>query len=293
MAIDETASIQSEDNPMTESTVLLDVSDCIATVTLNRPDRLNAVTARLETELFDALQQADQDDNVRVIILTGAGRGFCAGADLELLGNVQQIDWETADTAKLKEKFVPSRPKEGVPAGFQKTYSYFPALDKPVIGAINGPAVGLGFVLSLFCDIRVSSDTAKYGTAFAQRGLIAEHGISWMLPRLVGISNAFDLLYTARIIDAEEALRMGLVSRVVPEGDLLPQVREYASLLVNTTSPRSQRVMKRQVYAALFQDLGEAIDVANEEMLKSFTCADFAEGLAHFMEKRPAKFTGK
>lgn len=278
---------------MSEPTVLYDVTDRIATITMNRPDRLNAVTSQLETELFEAFERAEQDDEVRVIILTGAERGFCAGADLELLDQVQRIDFAGSDLDELKEQFVPTHPKEGVADGFQKTYSYFPAIDKPVIGAINGPAVGLGFVFTLFCDVRIASETAKFGTAFAQRGLIAEHGISWMLPRLVGISNAFDLLYTARIIDAKEAQRMGLVSHVVASDELMQTVRDYASVLVNTTSPRSQKIMKRQIYAALEQTLGEAIDTANEEMLKSFTCEDFAEGLAHFVEKRPAQFTGR
>lgn len=278
---------------MSEPTVLYGVTDRIATITMNRPDRLNAVTSQLETELFEAFERAEQDDEVRVIILTGAERGFCAGADLELLDQVQRIDFAGSDLDELKEQFVPTHPKEGVADGFQKTYSYFPAIDKPVIGAINGPAVGLGFVFTLFCDVRIASETAKFGTAFAQRGLIAEHGISWMLPRLVGISNAFDLLYTARIIDAKEAQRMGLVSHVVASDELMQTVRDYASVLVNTTSPRSQKIMKRQIYAALEQTLGEAIDTANEEMLKSFTCEDFAEGLAHFVEKRPAQFTGR
>ncbi len=278
---------------MSDPTVLYDVADRIATITMNRPERLNAMTSQLEAELFEAFQQAERDEDIRVIILTGAGRGFCAGADLELLDQVRQIDIKTANREDLKRKFVPPHPREGVPDGFQKTYSYFPAIDKPVIGAINGAAVGLGFVFTLFCDVRIAADTAKFGTAFAQRGLIAEHGISWMLPRIVGISNAFDLLYTARIIDAQEAQRIGLVSHVVPADKLLDTVREYASVLVNTTSPRSQRVMKRQVYAALDQHLGEAIDTANDEMLQSFMCADFAEGLAHFVEKRPARFTGK
>ncbi|MCA9028140.1 MAG: enoyl-CoA hydratase [Planctomycetaceae bacterium] len=278
---------------MAEPTVLYDVSQGIATITLNRPERLNALNSQLEAELFDAFQAADRDDEVRVIILTGAGRGFCAGADLELLDQVQQIDPASADMEELKNKFVPSHHKEGVHEGYQKTYSYFPAIDKPVIGAINGPAVGLGFVFTLYCDVRIASETARFGTAFAQRGLIAEHGISWMLPRLIGISNSFELLYTARIFNAEEALRIGLVSRVVPPEQLLDQAREFASVLVNTTSPRSQRIMKRQVYTALNQNLAEAIDTANDEMLKSFLCEDFAEGLAHFVEKRPPRFTGK
>lgn len=270
-----------------------EVSDYIATITLNRPEKLNAWTPTMEIEVFDAFQAADKDDNVRVIILTGAGRGFCAGADLQFLDMLVN-DPELAK--KLKHQVESGPVGSGTATDrldFRKTYSYFPAISKPVIAALNGPTVGLGFVISLYCDIRFASDQAKFSTAFSRRGLIAEHGISWMLPRLIGVSNALDLIYSARLIDAAEAQRMGLVSRVVSGESLMLDVRAYASDLANNVSPRSMRVMKRQVYDALFQDLGEAIDVANQEMLQSFHCEDFQEGVAHFLQKRPAKFTGK
>ena len=206
---------------------------------------------------------------------------------------IGSVDWDTVDLEDLKDRILPSRPREEAAADFQKTYSYFPAIRKPVIGAINGAAVGLGFILPLYCDIRIASDKARFGTAFSQRGLIAEHGISWMLPRLVGISNALDLLYSARLIDAEEACRMGLVSRVVPHEELMATVQEYAVQLATTVSPRSLRVIKRQVYEALFMTLGDAIDVANDEIMESFQCEDFQEGVAHFLEKRPPSFRGR
>jgi enoyl-CoA hydratase/carnithine racemase len=278
---------------MSESTVLYDVDEQIATITLNRPERLNAITRELEDELRAAMERAEEDEGVRVIILTGAGRGFCAGADMELLEEVGQVDWSTVDMQEAQEKIVPAKPRDGVAEGFQKTYSYFPAISKPILGAINGAAVGLGFVLPLYCDIRFASDKARFGTAFSQRGLIAEHGVSWMLPRLIGISGAFDLLYSARLIDASEALSLGLVSRVIPHDQLLEEVTAYARQLATSVSPRSLRVMKRQVYEALFQSLGEATDVANDEMIESFQCQDFQEGVAHFLEKRPAAFTGR
>jgi enoyl-CoA hydratase/carnithine racemase len=278
---------------MSEKTVLYEVENQVATITLNRPDRLNALTRQMEDELAEAMQRADEADEVRVIILTGAGRGFCAGADMESLEEIGSVEWETVDIEELKGRIVPPMPRQNTVVDFQKKYSYFPAISKPVIGAINGAAVGLGFILPLYCDIRIASDKARFGTAFSQRGLIAEHGVSWMLPRLVGISNALDLLYSARLIDAEEALRVGLVSRVVPHDDLMSTVREYAVQLATTVSPRSLTVIKKQVYEALFLTLGDAIEVANDEMMESFQCEDFLEGVAHFLEKRPPAFTGR
>jgi enoyl-CoA hydratase/carnithine racemase len=273
--------------------ILYEVADHLATLTLNRPDKLNAWTPVMERDVRDALMRADADDDVRVIILTGAGRGFCAGADMQSLdavaGNPEVV-------RKLEQRLVAdaaTAQRTDIRSDFQKAYSYFPAISKPIIAALNGPAVGLGFVIALYCDLRFVSDQAKLGTAFSRRGLIAEHGISWLLPRMIGIANALDLLYSARLIDANEALRMGVVSRVLPQADFLNEVRTYARELATQVSPRSLRVIKRQVYDALFQDLGEAIDVANAEMLQSFRCTDFQEGVAHFVEKRPPRFTGK
>ncbi len=270
-----------------------EITDRIATLTLNRPDRLNAWTPVMEDEVFHALQEADSDDNVRVIILTGAGRGFCAGADLQSLDAVGSSS-DVVNKLKAQLAAGPGEFKRtDIRSDFRKTYSYFPSISKPIIGALNGPTVGLGLVIALYCDIRFSSDQAKFSTAFSRRGLIAEHGISWMLPRLIGISNALDLLYSARLIESAEALRMGLVSRVCPQTSLMEEVRAYARELADKVSPRSLGIIKRQVYDALFQDLGEAIDVANGEMLTSFGCADFQEGVAHFVQKRPPQFTGK
>src|SRR5208337_2371872 len=162
----------------------------------------------------------------------------------------------------------------GVRADFQKKYSYFPALSKPVIAAVNGPAVGLGLVIALYCDLRLASDAARFSTAFARRGLIAEYGMAWMLPRLVGHANALDLLFSARLIDAAEALRMGLANQVYPQELFQEKVREYATELAANVSPRSLRVIKRQVYDAMFQPLGEAFEIAEREMLESLRCED-------------------
>ena len=273
--------------------LLYDVEEHVATITLNRPDRLNALTRELEDELFKAMKQADQDDDVRVIILTGAGRGFCAGADIEALSWVASLDWSTVNLVEVREKLLPARRSQTASIDFQRSYSYFPAISKPIIAAINGASVGLGFIIPLYCDVRFASDQARFGTAFAKRGLIAEHGISWMLPRLIGISNSLDLLYSARLIDADEALRIGLVNRVIQEDELMQEVRRYAIHLATNVSPRSLRIMKRQVYEALLQSLDEAIDSANDVMVRSFASKDFQEGVAHFVEKRSPKFTGE
>ena len=155
--------------------ILYDTDDAIATVTLNRPQKLNALTRQMEEELFRAMNQADRDDTIRVIILAGAGRGFCSGADMSALDDLTGRDLSETDSMELVERLTPDRPMEAARPDFQKCYSWFPALTKPVLAAINGPAAGMGFVLTLFCDIRFASDKAKFSTAFSRRGLIAEY----------------------------------------------------------------------------------------------------------------------
>ena len=166
-------------------------------------------------------------------------------------------------------------------------------MPKPIIAAINGPAVGLGFIIPLYCDFRIASEKARFSVIFSKRGLVAEYGLAWILPRLVGLGNAIELMYTSKMIESQEALRIGLVSRVLPEENFLPAVEEFARELATTVSPRSLRVIKRQVYTGLLQSLGEAFDLATEEMKGSFGTEDFQEGVAHFLEKRAAAFTGR
>jgi enoyl-CoA hydratase/carnithine racemase len=267
------------------------VADRIATITLNRPDKLNAWTAIMEREVRAAVEEAEGDESVRVIILTGAGRAFCAGADMSLLSTVAEKGLDAARRAQAVEKTESKG--DGVREDFRRTYSYFPALTKPVIAAINGPVVGLGLVIALYCDVRFASDTARFGTAFARRGLIAEYGMAWMLPRLVGHANALDLLLSARMIDAAEAMRMGLANQVYPGATFMEKVREYAVELASNVSPRSMRVIKRQVYDAMFETLAGSFERSEQEMLASLQCADFKEGVAHFVEKRAPVFTGK
>jgi len=277
---------------MPNQEILYSVADRIATVTLNRPDKLNAWTATMEQEVRAAMFEADQDADVRAIVLTGAGRGFCAGADMTLLGTLAQQGLGDRREQVLRGSGNGTA-RANVRADFQKKYSYFPSLTKPVIAAINGPAVGLGLIISLYCDMRFASDAARFGTAFARRGLIAEWGLSWLLPKLIGHAHALDLLLSARIIDAAEALRMGLVNQVFPQDKLMESVYAYAKELATSVSPRSMRVIKEQVYNALFQTLGEAFESAEQEMIQSLQCEDFKEGVAHFLEKRAPAFTGR
>jgi enoyl-CoA hydratase/carnithine racemase len=266
---------------MTHSEILYDVSDRIAMITLNRPDKLNAWTAVMEQEVRSAIHAAESDDAVRVIVITGAGRGFCAGADMSLLSNIAQQGLGDRAREHALHNTDNGSPRPNVRPDFQKKYSYFPSIQKPVIAAVNGPAVGLGFIIALYCDLRFASDAARFGTAFAKRGLIAEYGLAWLLPRLIGPANALDLLLSARLVDANEALRMGLVNQVFPQDSFLQSVRAYAKELANNVSPRSMRVIKQQVYNAMFQSLSEAFDSAEQEMVDSLQCEDFKEGVAH------------
>jgi enoyl-CoA hydratase/carnithine racemase len=267
--------------------VLYEVSGHVATITLNRPDKLNAWTLRMDAESAAAFRMAADDATVRVIVLTGAGRGFCAGADMSLLSALTQEDGARGDLVSR----VPL--DSSVREDFHRKCAWLMSIPKPVIAAVNGPAVGFGFVLPLYCDIRIASEKALFSTIFAKRGLVAEYGLAWILPRIVGLPTAIDYCFTARNVDAAEALRAGLVHRVLPEGNFLPAVQDYAKELAGTVSSRSLAVMKRQLYEAQFQGLGEAMDVSFREMVASFKGEDFQEGVAHFLEKRAPRFTGK
>ncbi|WP_417514288.1 enoyl-CoA hydratase [Minwuia sp.] len=279
---------------MAYSEILYEKDGPVLTVTLNRPEALNAWTRVMESELHAAMTEATADDSVRAIVLTGAGRGFCSGADMNLLGGLQ----DEAEKAKSRMNSVVPRHNaiEGglkLSRDYDQRYSYFPTVPKPILGAINGPCAGLGMVMALYCDVRFASDSAMFTTAFSKRGLIAEHGISWMLPALVGHAAALDLLMSARKVRAEEALQIGLVSRVIPTDSFVDECRAYAEELATSVSPRSMRVMKAQVYKALHQDLESAILSANLEMPGSFESEDFQEGVAHFVERRAPNFSGK
>ena len=279
---------------MAYSEILYDISGKIATITLNRPKKLNAWTGTMEQEVRAALIEATDDDGVGVIILTGAGRGFCSGADMNNLNTLQQGASEggrTSDSVRSVNNAVPGG--LSLSNDYSLRYTYFPTVPKPIIAAINGPAAGLGMIMSLYCDVRFASDAAVFSTAFARRGLIAEHGISWMLPKLIGLQNALDLTLTARKFTAAEAKDMGLVSKVFPMESFMDDVHAYAMEMANMVSPRSVRVMKRQIYQAMLNSLEHSVLLANSEMPASFESEDFKEGVAHFVERRSPKFTGR
>jgi enoyl-CoA hydratase/carnithine racemase len=257
----------------------------VAVVTLNRPDRLNAWTPVMQAEVKAAMRAASGDPQVRVIVLTGAGRGFCAGADMSALQGIQ--------SGERRER-APEEPFDRhAHQSFQRTHSYFPSVPKPIIAAVNGPCAGLGMVIALYADMRFASQNAVFMTAFSRRGLIAEHGISWLLPRLVGLANAADLLFSARRVEAREAKEIGLVNRVFAAEKFETEVLAYAKMLASEVSPRSLAEMKREIWNAQFQTLGEAIEAADKDMAASFASEDFKEGVAHFFEKRAPAFTGR
>ena len=263
--------------------VLYEVSGRIATVTLNRPDKLNAWTLRMAAEVRQAMRLAREDAGVRVIILTGAGRGFCAGGDMGLLGEIQ------SDSERNSAPLLPPFDLHS-PPDFHGPDSYFPTIPKPVLCALNGVAAGIGFVYPLYCDLRFASDQAYFMTAFARVGAVAEHGCSWLLPRIVGLANACDLLLSGRKVGADEALRMGLVNRVVPADRLADTVRDYARMLADEVSPRSLAVIKRQIWASQTRSLGEDVATSMAEMSLSFRSPDFKEGIASFAERRAPMF---
>jgi enoyl-CoA hydratase/carnithine racemase len=254
--------------------VLMEVQDDVALLTLNRPDRLNAWTPELQTLYFDLLEECVAREDVRVIVVTGAGRGFCAGADMKRLQGISSNEVDSSATA-LED----SRPVA------------FPlSLPKPVIAAINGPCAGIGLVLAVMCDVRFAAADAKITTAFARRGLVAEHGISWMLPRLMGPARALDLLLSGRVILGDEAERLGLVNLAIEDGKVLDHALAYARELARECSPASMAKMKCQVYADYDRTLVDTVKDANRLMLESFTAPDFAEGVQSFVERRPPNF---
>ncbi|HUF97894.1 MAG TPA: enoyl-CoA hydratase-related protein [Ilumatobacter sp.] len=268
--------------------ILYEVDDPVALITLNRPESLNGWNQTFDDEVADALRRAQEDPSVFGIIITGAGRAFSAGADMKLLEGLTSGE---GDAGGLLGGIGSDTDRSLLPDGdFNGRFPYMMMIDKPIIAAINGPVAGMSYAFALCCDIRVASPDAMFVTAFSQRGLIAEWGLSWLLSSLVGPSVALDLLFTSRKVMGEEAVRLGLANYLTPADELVSFCREYIERLAATTSPTSLAIMKRQVYQQVHRGLGLAEYDSQRLMMDSFHRPDFEEGVTSFIEKRPPVF---
>jgi enoyl-CoA hydratase/carnithine racemase len=263
-----------------------EVTDPVAVITLNRPDALNAWTTQMGAEVRHAVAQAEKDPAAVGIVLTGAGRGFCAGADLNMLAGIGEGEGMGTATGELAAD--PGDPTWG--DDLRGEYTYLLSVPKPIIAAINGPVAGMGVPIALACDLRFMATDAVLTTSFSQRGLIAEWGISWLLPRLIGSAAALDLLFSARKIDGVEAERLGVVNRALPRDEVVAAAKQYIVDLAQRCSPTSIAIMKRQVYQQLHAGLGAAEKEAQALMVESFSRPDFNEGVRSYMQKRPPDF---
>ena len=273
------------------------VDDPVALITLNRPEALNAWTTNMGHEVRHAVYRAERDPAVVGVVITGAGRAFCAGADMNMLSGIAGgggdeggegagaagAAWEPGEPLDLT-------PPAPVPADFDGEYTWLLATSKPVIAAINGPIAGMAVPIALCCDIRFMAADAPLLTAFSQRGLIGEWGIAWLLPRLVGAGRALDIMFSPRRITGAEAAALGVVNLALPTDEVLPHAISYVQELAAKCSPTSLAIMKRQVYEQLTATLGPSEIEARQLMMESFGRADFKEGVASFMEKRPPRF---
>lgn len=253
--------------------ILYAVDGTVATITLNRPEKLKAWGPLIEREVRAAITCAVEDAAVRSIVITGAGRGFCSGADKDRLAQ-RSAGVPVEVNADPDEPWLADAPPE-----LRTRFSYIAAVPKPTVAAVNGPCAGVGLVLACYCDVRVASESAMFLTAFSRVGLIAEHGIAWLLPRIVGHGMAMDLLLSSRRIGAAEAKSIGLVSSVVPDAELAAVASAYARDLTEKVSPRSVGVIKRQVWRGQFTGLAEALALAKSEQAQSMRSDDFREGV--------------
>jgi enoyl-CoA hydratase/carnithine racemase len=259
--------------------VLYELRDSgVAVLTLNRPERMNAWGGGLATAFYSCLDRTEADPNVRAVVLTGSGRAFCAGADMGNLSTISNTDVEAAGDADVGKLVGERHPH------------FVMTLRKPIIAAINGACAGIGLTQALMCDVRFAAEGAKFTTSFARRGLIAEYGISWILPRVVGWGAALDLLLSGRVFYADEAAALGLVKEVVPADELLARAIGYAEDIAANCAPSSLAVIKQQVYADTMRDVFEASAVAEKLMHESMLRPDFIEGITSFFEKRPPHF---
>lgn len=258
-----------------------------ATITINRPDQLNALTDLTQAEIRHALAESERLPDVVGTVLTGAGRGFCSGVDMNALGGMSEAGKRLGNSYEHL-KASPGNPDDD--PNYKSSPTYFLGLRKPLIAAINGAAAGLGFSYATFCDMRFMDRSAKIVTSFAPRGLIAEHGTCWMLPKLVGPSNALDMNWSSRKILGEEAFRMGYANRLCEDGECVTEAQNYLREIAGTSAPMSIMMMKRQVYKHLTKELGDAMSESTRWMDESLARDDFKEGVASFVERRAPNF---
>jgi enoyl-CoA hydratase/carnithine racemase len=267
-------------DPIQDEAVIYEVTPSgVAVLTLNRPDRLNTWGGDIATAFYAGLDRAEEDPAVRVIVLTGRGKAFCAGAQLGSMGSVAQ-SIEKTDECKLANLVGDRQPH------------YLTSLCKPVIAAINGSCVGIGLTQALMCDIRFAAAGAKFAASFARRGLIAEYGVSWILPRLTGWGVALDLLLSGRTFLADEAAQLGLVKEVVPPEQLMKRAMDYAEDIARNCSPASMAVIKRQAYGDAMREVADASSRSEALLQASLQRPDVIEGITSFLEKRPPSFPG-
>ncbi len=255
------------------SDIIFEVSDPVATITLNRPERLNAMTNSLFREFRDAIETAAADPSVVGIVVTGAGRAFSAGLDTD--GLVAIAESGSADSGQA-------------PQGRGGLFSYLTEVPKPIIAAVNGVVAGGGYVLATMCDIRIGSPAARFTTVFSKRGLVAEHGVTWTTPRLIGLGRAMDLLWTSRMIDADEAYRIGLLEFLVD--DPVAEAKNYVKELANNVSPTAMADTKRMIWDHAGLDIDTTLDDVVDVVGAQFGRPDIAEGVNSFLEKRPPAF---
>jgi len=259
------------------------VADRVATISLNRPHRMNAWTGRMHAEYRYLLGKADRDRHVSVIVVTGVGRAFCAGADFQALeGHLEKGEYDPGTGSDLE---TPGRRDEG---RFGENFTYHFALQKPVIAAINGAAAGVGLVLACYADLRFAAAGVKLTTAHGRFNMPAEYGLSWLLPRLVGLTRANDLLLSSRVFLSEEAADMGLINKVLPGERLMGHVYEYARGLIASVSPGSLARTKRQIYVDQHRDVDESVREADRLLDQMVREPNYRAGVKAFLEKTPA-----
>ena len=267
--------------------IIYEVDGPAATITMNRPDTLNAMTSLLQAELRHALDASERNEDIIGTVLTGAGRGFCSGVDMNDLGAMSAAG-KTIGKSYEHLAADPGNPDKD--PNYMFSPPYLLGLRKPIIAAVNGACAGLGFSYATFCDMRFVDRNAKFVSSFAPRGLIAEHGTSWMLPRIVGPSHALDIFWSSRRVEGEEAYRMGYANRLCEPGESVKEAQDYLKMIAGTSAPISIMMMKKQVYKHLMSDLGDSMVEDNQWMSDSLAKDDFKEGVASFVERRSPNF---